>query len=460
MPDPTPDQPPDPPPSTRPGCLLDGPWIRDDWAQEAFAIQQRDTLGSRVHLVCALIACVGITGPISVAEWSVAPVLLCAVARTTVVWRLWWHLILQPAMLATSALVVFGAIALAWSPDPSSGLAELAEFRWVLIVFALWPMMQRRQLLVAAYTLGFLATHLGQGYQLLVQSQGLDWPVWDRLPERISAWWSPVAGGTALAGALGLHLAGLVWGSGRWRLIALAGTLITALGIVATGTRGAWLAGAGLGAIAGLIALTRSLRQTRDLRPRWRTLTAAGVGIAAIAGLAWALLGASISARISEARSEIARAADAGDLDSNLGGRLIMWEQARDAILAHPIRGVGLGGYHDWAAQRLADQPALARRIHDHAHSTPIHVASELGLVGLGLFALVIVSALWAGFRRWQPGPTGYGWAPPVALLGLMLAGLFQTVLFTSHDAAQLWLLIALCPAWHPAQLAWRTDRH
>lgn len=434
---------------------LDAPWIRDDWAQEAFAIQQRDRVGSRIHLACALIACFFATSPISIVEFAAVPVMFAAVARTTMVWRLWWHLILQPAMLATIAFGLFAVLSMSWSPDRGRGLAELSEFRWVLLVFALWPMMQRRQLLVAAYALGFLATHLGQGYQLVVQSFALDWPMWDRLPDRISAWWSPVAGGTALTGALGLHLAAAVWGRHRWRLIGLAGAGITALGILATGTRGAWLAGLALITLAGLIALIGARRKALPMRAHPKPIALACVGIVLVGVLAWSLLGSSLSARIAEARDELARAIQSGDRDSNLGGRLLMWEQARDAFLSHPIRGVGVGGYRAWAVEHLTQQgsPELTSRIHDHAHSTPIHIASELGIVGLTLFGLVITSTLWAGFTRWGPVHSGYELAPAMALVGLLLAGLFQTLHVNSHNAIQLWLLIALCPVWHPTQL-------
>ena len=50
-------------------------------------------------------------------------------------------------------------------------------------------------------------------------------------------------GGSVLVAGLGLHLPAAIMGRGWGRTLASGGAMVTALGILGTGTRGAWIAG-------------------------------------------------------------------------------------------------------------------------------------------------------------------------------------------------------------------------
>lgn len=59
-------------------------------------------------------------------------------------------------------------------------------------------------------------------------------------------------------------------------------------------------------------------------------------------------------------------------------GRYQFWETGLDAFAEHPVRGVGAGGYEAWWAQH----GTVAYYIRD-AHSLPVELLAELGLLGL-----------------------------------------------------------------------------
>jgi hypothetical protein len=64
----------------------------------------------------------------------------------------------------------------------------------------------------------------------------------------------------------------------------------------------------------------------------------------------------------------------------------------------HPVLGVGVGGfkrgYADLAHLKGREPKAAA------SHTTPVTIAAENGVIGLGLFLWLVALALWTGFRR------------------------------------------------------------
>lgn len=74
----------------------------------------------------------------------------------------------------------------------------------------------------------------------------------------------------------------------------------------------------------------------------------------------------------------------------DLNGRTELWREAADMIDAAPVEGIGAG-----AARGVIAGSLIGRE--SGLHNTYLEVAAELGLVGLGLFLLVLVSAVFAG---------------------------------------------------------------
>ncbi|MCC6660472.1 MAG: O-antigen ligase family protein [Phycisphaerales bacterium] len=408
--------------------------------QAAFDHQRaRDEIGHRIHLAFALAWCFLLAAPTTVVEIAVAPLYVFGLWRVLNVRRTWPAALLSPQFLLLAAWGLWGCVTLIWSPDRYHGMAELNRLRFALVIWMLWPVMDRRAWLLAALSGGFLLGNLSQAVHLLAHYAHLSWPDFGREPDRYSAWWDPVVGGSLLCGALGVHLAFAVR-SGPARRPGTIGALITMLGILATGTRGAWIAGAILCAAAAIISAVAALR--RRVRPwgAWAALVPCALFLAAAITIA-----PSLARRAEDARRDIAAAVERGDFSGYTATRLFLWQQAARAVAASPIGGVGIGGFRHWLEPAVAALPREHRpRSHAHAHSTPLHVAATTGLVGLGLAIAWLAACLRGSLRREPDGsrdPTAL--AAGAGLVGLLLAGLFDPVHVNAQTAALLYTLAA-----------------
>jgi hypothetical protein len=106
----------------------------------------------------------------------------------------------------------------------------------------------------------------------------------------------------------------------------------------------------------------------------------------------------------------------------------------------HPVAGVGVGGFkHAYAevAHLRGKEPKAAA-----SHTTPVTVAAETGIVGLALFAWLVLVALLTAFRRLGRGFDGTArLAFGLALVAILVHGLFYNALF---EDPTFWGLLAL----------------
>ncbi|MEX2218076.1 MAG: O-antigen ligase family protein [Phycisphaerales bacterium] len=418
----------------------------------------RDPVGHWVHLALAVGFCFFLPWPTSFVDIASIPVAVFSLIRLPNIWRTWGSLAVQPVFLGLVAWAVWQALSLLWSADPRQGMKELEANRWIGVVWALWPVMMHRRWLIAAVAAGFLCGNLSQVAQALAPHLGWDWLPIRRMPGRLSGWWDPVVGGSLLCGALGLHIAAAAWGRGAWRAVGGAGAAATAVAIAATGTRGAWIAGAVLlaGGLAAMVV--RSLRGGGERAGVGRVvLTTAALAAACAAG--WIALRGPVMARAERAREEIA-AARRGDYATDTGARILMAEWALRAVRERPVAGVGAGGYRAWvlAEMRKGGSAEPNAPIHVHAHSTPLHIGATLGVVGVGI-GVFIVGAAMGACRSQRTGSESrgtrggaYDAGPLWALAGLLLAGLFDVVHLNAQTAAMLGMLLALCLVSRPRE--------
>jgi O-antigen ligase len=320
------------------------------------------------------------------------------------------------------------------------------------MILLLWPVIGWRNRFIAALAIGFLLGNLSQLAQIFWGGQ--DWFPWVREPDRISGWWDPAVAGTILTAALGLHLPAAVMGTGRIRIIGLTGTIITLAALIATGTRGGWIAAVVLVGCTMVVAMF--------VHQRRRTLLV-GLGVLILAGIvAGLVLRGPIASRVSDARADLAAAID-GDYTTSTGARIAMAGWAVQAFAEHPIRGVGAGGYQSWVEDHLQASgidPA-ERSIHAHAHDAILHIAATTGLVGLAFAAAIIICAFWNAFSHLSRATLGtYAAGPAFALLGLLFVSAFDVVHINAQSAAILGVLLALTPTFIP-KAAWRrADTH
>ncbi len=429
---------------------LDAPWIDPAWAVRAFDRQRAiDPFGLRVHTVIGALWCLFLGAPISPSQLAGIPLAAAFLIRIHRHWATFLRLIIQPPMLILLVWAAWAALSLLWSPDPSLGFDQASTVRWFAVIVCLWPLAQRRSLLLGAMALGLALGQIGQVAHAVGLAASVEWLTFDRLPGRNSGWWMPVVGGTILTAALGLHLPAVVWGRGRWRVLGILGCLCTIAGLAATGTRGAWIASAALILLVGVAAGWRAAR--------WRGLIVASVAAAIVVGVAataaWTLGGQSLRDRVAAARAEVSAALHDGEYNTDTGARIAMAGWAVAAFADHPLAGTGSGGYRRWVEDRLRSRgidPAT-RSIHDHAHNALLHIAATGGLPGLAI-AVAFIAAVLRGAARRIPGdgPPGYADGPFWALVGLLLVSAFDVVHINAQTSAVLGALTFFALPWRP----------
>jgi O-antigen ligase len=420
--------------------------------RELFFRQSRggvDRIGVNVHLAlaCAAALCAGM--PTTVLEWAGLPVLLATLVRMTEHHRMLRPLWLDGVMLLIGAWAALLAASILWTAgDARAWLGDVAPLRFVAFLLIFWAVLEHRRAIIICLMLGLL---VGQAVQL---AHALGLTSIQRAPGRVSGWWDPVVAGSLLCAGLGMHLALALLGQGaRLRLLGALGVIATLAGIIATGTRGAWSGAAGVVAFALGLSIAR-------LGPR-AMIPAAGVGLAGVLviGTVLAIPGSPARQRLDAGFSE-ARAALAEDrFNTDTGLRVAMWRWAGAAFVQHPLLGVGAGGYRAWAtaqsperARELGAPPRAARRVHAHAHSLYFHALATTGVLGTSLLLGGLALAVLSGLRGPRDGAMARGLdaAPALGIVGLLAAGVFDSVQVNQQTAFVLWILVALCMPMRP----------
>jgi hypothetical protein len=315
------------------------PYVKQPWVDAEIAkAAARDPFGHRLHLVLGLIWLVCVPGPMFLVQVAGAGLWAVSVFRAYYIHRTWRSFGCHSFLWLIALCVAWQALSTTWSPDPNAGWWEIHSNRWIWAMWLTWSIMQHRSAMIAALAAGFLAANASQ----VVHAAGLalDLPAltFNRTPDRNSGWWQPVVGGSMLVAALGLHLPVAIMGVGRPRLIGLICSAITIAGLIATGSRGAWIAAAMLIAIVLVIALVRAAR-TGD-RLSLKRFAIGGAVLLAVLAVTLLFARGPITRRIEEGRREVIRAIESRDYSTFTGARILMLKTACDEVRAHPIRGV------------------------------------------------------------------------------------------------------------------------
>jgi O-antigen ligase len=147
---------------------------------------------------------------------------------------------------------------------------------------------------------------------------------------------------------------------------------------------------------------------------RWRALIAVSAAAAVLAGIA-------VSAP--QLRHSIQHHTSTG-LNSASSGRFSLVANGIRIAGAHPLTGVGVGGFKRAYAERVHFKGKEPKRA--ASHNTPVTVAAETGLVGLALFVVLLGALFTQAFRRADSSLAGV-----VSLsAGLVLAAIFCHSLF------------------------------
>jgi O-antigen ligase len=173
---------------------------------------------------------------------------------------------------------------------------------------------------------------------------------------------------------------------------------------------------------------------------RWRALLAVGLAVVVLGGLAVAQ---------PTVRRSIQHHTTSG-LNSASSGRYSLVANGIRIAVAHPVRGVGVGGFkHAYArrVQRLHGKKNLRTAA---SHDTPVTVAAETGFVGVLLFVWLLVACATDVLRTRRLVPLAAG----LSIAAILVHSLFYNDFFEDPTT---WLLLGLIPfALPPKQAAVR----
>ncbi|MXR36594.1 O-antigen ligase family protein [Craterilacuibacter sinensis] len=399
---------------------------------------------------------------------------------------------LSPALAMAGVLTLAAVAPLAGAPYPGTGLSLLAVI-WLAALVAQTVVQLPREQVITTLCIGLV---LGVGLQLLigaVQVLGLvqPWGLWWVVSDGQHTLFGNIAQRNQYANYLTLALLAACWlyGRGRlraWLLVPLL--LLLALFLAWSASRLVLAYAMGLALLAGVMLwLTRgsqSLTPTplpegeglavsaftgggsaanHTLSPvgrGWRVAPGEGGDVATLRmakALLFALLAIMLcqlfTAQINAALNAIGLPVNqASGIDRFMDGgfgarRWIEWQKAWSVFMAHPLFGVGLGGY---AAQSVLLEPAFAGQwseswLFTHCHNIVLQLLAETGIVGTLAVAGALLWAFLPWFKRENVG------ADALLVLGLALVllghSLFEYPLWYASFLMVFAVLMGVSPA-------------
>ena len=124
--------------------------------------------------------------------------------------------------------------------------------------------------------------------------------------------------------------------------------------------------------------------------------------------------------------------------EQNINLRWYVWDIARQAMIDHPVFGVGPSNFQDYFEQKRGKNLANQNGVYDDAHNLFLQFgANEGNLFLLGFIGLVIMGLLF-GFRQLRDKKDTIALGMIVGLIGLLLAACFTPV------SSPIFLLLAL----------------
>lgn len=328
----------------------------------------------------------------------------------------------HPFHAAFALFAAFAAASYRWTIDTSATLTRIAILGYVFILLVIaWDLLESRRriaIVSQAVVLGAFVVGL-VGAVEVVQQGGItrEDPLAGANPNELARWLI-----VAAPLAAGLLANSRRFGSAPFGYLNVAYLVALPFTILATGSRQGVVALLVLGALGSVAVVAR-----RDATGVHRRHAAAGL----------ALLVATVAAvrALGSVDAFLYRRPFALDQLGSLGGRTAYWAEGLDAFRAHPIRGVGAGGFDALTPAGMSADP----------HNTFVGVAAELGLPGLLLFAAAVAIPAIVAARR--PGPS-------CSSAGVLLAlALFSTVAMLYNDPF-IWLVLLLVLAAHSTATA------
>jgi O-antigen ligase len=160
---------------------------------------------------------------------------------------------------------------------------------------------------------------------------------------------------------------------------------------------------------------------------RWRALVAVALAVVVLGGLAVAQ---------PTVRRSLQHHTTSG-LNSASSGRYSLVANGIRIAIAHPVRGVGVGGFERAYARRVTRLHGKKNLKTAASHDTPVTVAAETGIVGLALFVWLLVGVARDVFRTTRLVPLAAG----LSVAAILVHSLFYNDFFEDPTT---WLLLGM----------------
>jgi hypothetical protein len=336
------------------------------------------------------------------------------------------------ATVPLAFVVAWTGLSLAWTKDVHEGAIEVLAFYVPFVVLALavarlpWNELGPRALHAEVAVMGLIFAAVGF-YQydtrnIFENRKVIHSNAYAPFFRVNSLFWDPSVYGRFLVIAMIPSIVLIVRGrSTRLAWAAFAALVVTWLGLLISFSQSSFAAL--LVAVGGVAILVW----------RWRALIAVVLAAVVLAGLAVAQ---------PQVRRSLQHHTVHG-LNSATSGRADLVANGVRIAVAHPALGVGVGGFRRAYVRRLHLKGLAAKKA--ASHDTPVTVAAETGVIGLALFAWLLVALFRDGFRRVDRSLRGR--TSLVAALGLaaiLCHSLFYADFFEDPMTWALFGLVAL----------------
>jgi O-antigen ligase len=208
----------------------------------------------------------------------------------------------------------------------------------------------------------------------------------------------------------------------RDRRVALAALVFVLAALLLTLSRGGWLT---LSVLALVAVITMPNRKVKAVL------------------LGGALVGGFAVAQIPLVHERLVRQLDPGYPFNTFEGRLQIWSDTLHMLRDHPIFGAGLRAY----TQEMAPYVSGNRIPELYPHDVYLAMWSELGLLGLIAFVVLLSLLLWRGWRAFYRAD-GFArpllWGTSAAFVAIAVHGFVDTPYFKNDLAVELWIVAAL----------------
>lgn len=349
----------------------------------------------QVHTGTAMVFCAAL--PLAPAPSNIAWVCLLGafVIRLPWLFKPCLPLLLQPLAWFLFLFVLWTGLSMDWSTDPDAGFRLWRTARLVVTPILLWPVLDRLPWLIVCFLIGVLTQNVLQ----IIDITGLASISPEDEAHRAGGLLHPTLTGAFCVTAMCWYAAAFLNATRVWMIAAAIGGLLAAFGLVISGSRGGWVAAF----IALVLMWIISVYRFPQVR---RRCVMSIILFVLLFAVSWPLTGSMIRTGVGRASEEFQMMQEDQTYNTSTGLRVLMWEWASRAFIAHPVIGIGIGSFKDYIAEQpeyleaAESDPNTARyMLRDHAHSDYLQVLATTGIIGLILFVAILLLILYQSWR-------------------------------------------------------------